>query len=39
MPRVKIIDFGTSKLVEKDHVQPKINRVELLYNSRSLEKT
>ena len=39
MPRVKIIDFGTSKLVEKGQVQPKINRVELLYNSRSLEKT
>ena len=39
MPRVKITDFGTSKLVEKGQVEPKINRVELLYSSRSLVKT
>ena len=35
----KITDFGTSKLVEKGRVQQKINIVELLYRSRSLEKT
>ena len=39
MPRVKIADFGLRKISRERSCPEKINRVELLYSSGSLEKT